>query len=468
MLLSLVILLAAAAGSVPRAEEGPAEVDDLAEELPSPERPEARRPDASGALPATRLDELWAAVRAHAPVLRAARRAREAGAVARARAGRAWIPRVSFSGSAFGTDDPGGNFFALLGQREVEAPDFAPDALNDPGARLFARAALRAEWTAFDAGVRAAERDAAGRTEQARAFEEKSAEAALFVETLRLFAAAAVFEDTRAAASALDHEVARILEEYRIGTPDNPLGFAGRLGLQALRLRLQALVAAQEAGAAAAGRALATLAGLGAPVPPIPVEVAQLVEARLGVAEESPSARVRALEAVAEGLAAREALERARLWPRAAVFAEAPATAGGRGLGLAWTAGATVGWDLLAAQDWGAADEARLAAEAARERFRAEAERERIGAIRAREQRDALARTLPLLEKNLALLGRQTALARQLFANGVIQALQLSDALGRRADAVEALGQARLAYLDAAGAYALAAGLPAPGGADAR
>ena len=63
----------------------------------------------------------------------------------------------------------------------------------------------------------------------------------------------------------------------------------------------------------------------------------------------------------------------------------------------------------------------------------------------AKEGLSATEKTLKLLDESTALLQEQTQVARQLFRNGSINALQLVEVLNRRADLVVNRREAELA-----------------------
>lgn len=410
--------------------------------------------------------QIWAMAEQGSPALRAARHETEAARIGATRATRHWYPRLYADARVFATDDPALTFMSLLGQRQIEAADFAPQDLNEPGSSVFQKATLGLDFPLYEGGMRAAAAAAAQKGAEAKSWAQTAEAVNEYTTLAQSYAALLTLDQARTQLGALRDEVSGVIEGYEIGARENPVGYSGLLGLRSLRNRIDGLLAANEAQAVEMRSRIEPLAGA------LPASWQPAGEApRLFLSRVLPVrarnlaalAPVRAAQSAAESAAESKGAERAKFLPRVGVFGQGDLYGGSRALAGSYTAGAYLNWELFSAPNFGAVAQASESAAAARERASALRRQLESGHQAALVAVASLEKNVALLEESAGLLDEQTATARTLFRNGSISALQLVEVLARRADWLEDRTAAELNLAGARAALALAAGTaPAP------
>ena len=79
------------------------------------------------------FDQVWKKISEKSYLVESATQQEQADEIALSRANDHWLPRAYASAKWFGTNDSAQVLFSNLGQRSVEAADFVPAQLNDPG-----------------------------------------------------------------------------------------------------------------------------------------------------------------------------------------------------------------------------------------------------------------------------------------------------------------------------------------------
>lgn len=382
------------------------------------------------------FERIWALAQKNLPSLSAARHEGEAASIAKDRAGRHWYPRAFVTGRAFNSNDPAMNFMGVLGQRKIEATDFAPSALNHPGGHFFTQGTLGVDLPLYEGGMRHALSLAAHRGWDAKEAEQKAVTSQEYSELATHFAALLTFEEQKAQLQALLRAVEGIMSQYRIGSKSNPVGYSGLLGLKNLKNRITGLLIENAAKADGHGGAIrAAVKELPEGWKPATAAARQFLTS---VYPSRPTAvvplAVLAARNGAEAVEKMKAVERAQLLPRVGVFAQGDLYNGKRDTATAYTTGAYLQWNIFNASQYGATSQAEHTAAAAHARADQLAQRMEGQAVAARSASLALEKNLLLLDESAALLAEQTSTARTLFRNGSINALQLVEVLSRRAD----------------------------------
>lgn len=102
---------------------------------------------------------------------------------------------------------------------------------------------------------------------------------------------------------------------------------------------------------------------------------------------------------------------------------------------------------LVSPTDIQAGSQAEKEVEAAKLRAKDAVEKEKLMLDKLVNAEKALDRSLDLLRQSKVLLQQQTVTSLDLFQNGAINALQLTEVFSRRADLIQALSQAETEYL---------------------
>ncbi|NUM87822.1 MAG: TolC family protein [Bdellovibrionales bacterium] len=393
------------------------------------------------------FQDVWRTVsdRSHAGAAATARA--EAAQVASSRASRHWLPRIWLGAQAVRTDEAGQNFFGLMGQRSVTAADFSPDQLNRPGTQTFTRGAVGLDLPLWEGGGGVARAEGSERVQKAVEAEASAARARQFAEVARSYGALLALREESAELQDLHRSVTGVIARYAVGSRSNPVGYSGLLGLRTLSNRLEGLLA--ENSSRGAGH-LAALAEMGMGTTdwePVRQGVSDFAATWFPAGNEGESPALAAERARAEAARSLVAMERSKFLPRLGLFAEQSVVSGRRDTENARAIGAYLSWNLFHPTEIGAVKEARLLASAAEHSAQARAESERAERKSLTAGAGALRKNLALVEESLRLLTEQTRTAEGLFRNGSINALQLVEALSRRADLIVSATEARLALL---------------------
>ena len=404
----------------------------------------------AGAAEVLSFESLWDQVRGRAPELESARHEAEAARIAADRAGRYFWPRLTLDGRAVSTNDAGSSLFSLLGQRSVQPSDFAPGALNRPGASFFQKGSLLLDLPLYQGGQGAAMSEAARQESESRRLARDAILRGSRAEAASQYAALLVARGEEERLSALSERLTRILSRYELGSRSNPVGYSGYLGLRSLRARLAGLLEKNRAEQKAIRTALSVRAGREArDWVPAGDSAQGFLSGVLGADEASASLALSVLAAqrAADASEAAAGAEKARFLPRVGAFAQGDMLHGERNTGASYSAGAYLQWELFSPTSWGSVSQGSLQAQAARSRAVAAAEEARIGSEQARESLPSIEANLGLLRESLELSDEQMRTADTLFRNGSINALQLVEVLSRRADLVLARSQAEMQWV---------------------
>jgi outer membrane protein TolC len=398
------------------------------------------------------FQDIWGKIQERSRDIQAAGHELEAASIGESRASRHWYPRLYTEFRVFGTDDPAMNFMSILGQRQIQAPDFAPDALNHPGSRLFEQGKLGLELSLYEGGARVAQADAAHMNREAKAWELKSARLGQYTETAGEYASLLILNDERQQLSQLKASVDETISTYRIGSKANPVGYSGLLGMRNLKNRLEGLLTQIQSRQNKLKNQIEVVAqdlpngwDVRGESPKSFIERVMPQEA----AKSGQAPSVRAAQSGAGALEKNKVAESAKLLPRVGLFAEGNLYGGNRSASTSYASGAFVQWDLFSAPNYGAARQAEETAAAARARAESMSQRSQAEYQSSQDSIRALATNLNLMDESAKLLEEQTTTARSLFRNGSINALQLVEVLSRRVDLLENRAETELALVQA-------------------
>lgn len=392
--------------------------------------------------------QVWRTVSEGSKIIKSANAKAEAAGAASSRFSRHWLPRVYLGAQTYRTNDGGQNLFGLIGQRAVEAQDFAPDRLNNPGHQTFTRGAVGIDLPLFEGGGPVAMAQGADHLQTAAEWEARAAETKHFSETAKSYGSLLALESERRELSDLHQSVLRLLQRYEVGNKQNPVGYSGLLGLRTLSHRLEGLIAQNKALASANRAALEEMGMERDGWQPSTQGILEFANEVFPEGADSESPGLLAERAKADAAARMVAVERSRFLPRVGLFAEQQLVSGSRKTETAQAVGVYLSWSLFNPAQFGAVKEARLLASSAENFAFSSAERERAERRGLREGAAALKKNIALMDKSLELLTEQTKVAEGLFRNGSINALQLVEALARRTDLITSATEARIALLE--------------------
>ncbi len=422
------------------------------------------------------FEKIWEKVEKHSDSLKAARLDAQAAKIGKDRMSRHWLPRVYTDLRAFQTNNPLTIFGSTLLQRQASSADFMtrekvdsleslqalsenpsditplirPDTLNNPGVQSFGMGTIGVDLPLYEAGARSAAARMYAKMSEALNLQALHTELDEYTLTASAYGQLMVLDREYAELRNLQYAVNRILARYQVGSAGNPVGYSGLLGLRGLGNRLEALQLQNRTRRQALLEYLSEMTG-GLPETWTPEnqEAKAFAAAYLqyGDLEAGPSFRTRFYQKMVEAQEEKAVIDTAPLRPKTGLFAEAQAVTGDRSTGTNYTAGFYFQMMLLSPTDLEAGSQAEKELEAARLRAKDAVEKEKLMLDKLTSAEKALDRSIDLLRQSRVLLQRQTATSMNLFQNGAINALQLTEVFSRRADLILALSQAETEYL---------------------
>lgn len=390
--------------------------------------------------------QVWAIIAKDSRALKASTFERDAASEARHRASRHWLPRLYLDAKGYQTNDPALSFFGVLSQRSVKTADFAPSALNEPGNNWFSRGSIGFDLPLYEGGMKASQAEIQEQVLAAKNALLEKTKVEQFLEVSRAYGAINALAEQREKFLDLQATINKISKAYQIGSKSNPVGYSGLLGIKTLANRIQGFIAENQARYLANKAMLEEMGLHREDWVPVRSTTLKFIDNNFREAT-GVSAAVSAQDAMAHAARSHSKVEAAKYLPRIGAFAEKYLINGNRKTEGGYSAGFYLQWNLFNPNDYGLAKEARLNALAVEQSALAFAEQERADAKGLREAIRASRENLELMEKSEALLEEQTRVAENLFRNGSINALQLVEALSRRADLVSDHAETQMALL---------------------
>jgi outer membrane protein TolC len=393
------------------------------------------------------LEEVWRTVSTQSKSQKSAALDFQAAQAGKERSSRHWLPRLYLDAKSFQTNDPGLSFFSVLSQRSVTAADFNPDSLNHPDSHLYTRGALGVDLPLYEGGMKTAQNEMRGHIKEAKSQQEAMIKITQYAEVSRVYGSINGLNEQKSKLEDLQASLSRLIHSYQLGNKSNPVGYSGLLGLKTLANRLQGMLAENLAKQKAAR---AELTSLGLPQEgwmPQRAKTFDFIDRYLPDAKDGEAASVLIHKELALAAESGASMETARFLPRVGAFAEEYIFNGDRATDNGYSAGLYLQWSLFNPDDYGASHEAKLRATAAQFQAEALAQQNQAEALGLTSAITALRENLKLMDESESLLTEQTKVATDLFRNGSISALQLVEALSRRADLIASHADAQLMLL---------------------
>jgi outer membrane protein TolC len=391
---------------------------------------------------ASDFETVWRAIEVRSPSLKSEISEKEASDIQVSRAKRHWLPRLMVNANVVSTNDPGTTLFSTLGSRSLLASDLNPSLMNDPSRQWFKRGAATLDWTLFEGGAKQSLVKGSASVNESHALSMAAKKNEIYSELVSDFGKLASLNSERMGLIELKEKLSKLVERYKVGSRDNPVGYSGLLGMRSLLNRLDSTLSQNQMESSALLDALHIRSG----IDPLDLKMTSLTDAfeftkekfkKLKSDPQGSSIRVESMRRMATAQAAFSQAERARWLPRVGLFANENVIVGPRDTGTATEFGAYLQWELFNASHFGAYREASLRSMAFEHRSNEMAENSMIA-------RRSLRSSLPMLEENLKrmresmkITSEQVLVTEKLFRNGSVNALQLAEVLSRRADVIE-------------------------------
>jgi hypothetical protein len=402
---------------------------------------------------ADEFEAIWSAIESRSPGIKSEAIEKEAAELQLSRAKGHWAPRLLLNAGVVSTNDPATSLFSTLGSRSLQATDLNPSLMNSPERQIFKNGNIVLDWALYEGGSREYSVKGASLLSESQAISVSARRNELYAELARDYGKLLALNAERADLLGLKEKLSRLVDRYRVGSRDNPVGYSGLLGMRSLIHRLEGILAENSAGSESLLESIRIRSGIES------IQVSSItgndpvdfmkgrLQRNLGN-HSSSSLRVMEMRLRSTAQSEFSMAERSRWLPRVGLFARGNLLSGPRDTGTSTDLGAYLQWTLFDASNVGAYREASLRSSASMKRSEELAEKSLI------VQR-GLQTSLPMLEGNLKrarasleITAEQVAVTESLFKNGSVNALQFAEVLSRRADVIESRKQIELALLD--------------------
>lgn len=420
------------------------------------------------------FDSIWTLVDKNSNSLKAVRLDSDAARIGQKRMERHWLPKVYADLRGFQTNDPLTIFGSTLLQREASSADFMtrekptsleglqalsnqditpflrPDTLNHPGIQSFGMGTIGIDLPLYEAGARSAAAELYQKMSEAMNFHALHNELDEYTLTASAYGQLLILQREYTDLKIVQNSVLGIIGRYQLGNTNNPVGYSGLLGLRGLNNRLEALLLQNQTRQKSLVEYLNEMTG-GLPENWQPIQQSSKEFAstflQYGDVDSGPSFQTRYYQKMAEAQEKKAVIDTAPLRPRTGLFAEAQAVTGDRSTGNNYKAGFYFQMMLLSPTDLEAGAQAEKQVEAAKLRAKDAVEKEKLMLSKLQSSEVVIEKTIDLLQQSRGFLGQQTVQSLQLFQNGAINALQLTEVFSRRADVIQAITEAESQYL---------------------
>jgi outer membrane protein TolC len=373
----------------------------------------------------------------------------EAIQISKERSEKHWYPRLFLSSTVFQTDDPTYSFMGTLNQRSIEQADFSPSALNNPDTKTYQTHTLGAYLPIYEGGSKANLAKAKALELAATENEKQYADNMLYAEVAKLYGMYIVGMQTARELQSVEKEVKTIIQNYQLGSKENPMGRAGLLSLQTLNKRIDAELDQVNILTKTVLFSLEELTGL----KEIRLDVEQIknyvntnLKSKVNL-QEDESSKVKSLKKMMEVARAHQEAAKAYYLPQVGVFAQNNYYAGDRDQAQAQMVGLSVKWEFFNLGTFSTSQEAGKQALAAEAYAKAIAQQELLANRANLSKQQVVENNLVRLNEALKEMNEQTQINYKLFRNGIINVLQMSQVLNAKLDLIRFYDQTQNEYL---------------------
>lgn len=396
---------------------------------------------------------VWELVKSNSPARKAASSEFEAAEIMKKRQGRHWLPRIYAEGAGYATNDPGLTFMSNMGQRSVTSSDFVPDTLNEPGTNFYQRGTIGLDLPIYEGGAGVENTKAAEKIAEARKYQMSFVNLSEFSSSASAYGQMISLLRTRSELKELYARVSSVLGNYQGGLRANPVEYSGILGLRALKNRIEAMIAENEAKIGAVRDYLDKMSGNGLnrewnPEDGDAVEFADTWLKTADLSDGGSSYMVKAYDSLAESAKSRAEAGKAVFLPKVGVYSEANVYNGERDTADSYTAGFYIKMNILSPTDYGSIRQGELESDAAKSRARDARIKADIEVRKLARFSGTLKSNIKILRESSIIMDEQIRNSQKLYASGSLRSLQLSDVFARKADLVMNLSSAEIEYVN--------------------
>ncbi len=384
------------------------------------------------------FQNLWTQITAVSPDLRQAENELKAAQVGHKNQSLHWLPRVSISARALQTNEPAASFFSRLNQREIGAQDFQPSTLNEPGFGSFATSSLLIDLPLYEGGGPTAATESTQKVQNAREHAFKSIRQNQYAQAVAEYGLLLSSIHHQNRLGQLMGRVNNLKSTYALADPANPVGTSGLLGLRSIQNQIQGALKQSQTQIEILLKTLALKSQIqDAHWMPVDQEIRSFLKTQLG-ALPAPNANTLAPEHVQAGEAMSQALEKmsraekAKKLPRVGVFGQTDMIAGSRDVASSVTVGGYLQWNLFNPTEWKSFQQKQIEALAQKEKAKADLLKARTQSEESYLKIQMAEENLKLSKESLHLSQEQFSTSHNLYSQGMVNALQLTEVLGHQ------------------------------------
>lgn len=378
------------------------------------------------------FDTIWSKIEKQNFAVNAASESYQAGSEELKKANRHWLPNIYLGGATYITDDAGANMFGLLSERAIKSSDFMPDALNRPGMNHFSKLTIGLELPLYEGGAGLGNKKVSEKMAKSLELNAIAARSHLLSEYVKMFWGAKIYDQHDEVFSKKLLNLKKLENSYQLGSRENLLGYSGKLGMINLGFKIQSLIDSVRVKKNSQLNALEELAQEN--INKDELRSVDMESSYRSLVANAPVGNKYATDALGEKANAQQEsidLQKARLRPQVALFADQSFFKGDRELSDAKTVGISLRWSLFSKESLNLDSKAIFEAHSAKNAHLAYQQNDKI-------EFNALLEIEKILEGNLIraaeskrVLTEQTAVTTRLFKNGMINILQLLEVLNQ-------------------------------------
>lgn len=386
------------------------------------------------------FDSVWTKIEKQSYALIAASESEKASDEELKKANRHWLPQVYLGGASYMTDDAGANMFALLSQRSITNSDFMAASLNDPGMNHYTKLSLGVELALYEGNAGINYKKISERMFKAEKYNAMAIKDTLRAEYVKMFWGLQIYDKYEETFTNNLSSLSKLEKSYQLGSKENLLGYSGKLGLKNLNLKIQSLIDSIQAKKVANLKALEELSQDAINNDSVrstnmnEVYLSLLTNAGEGVKNSTESFREKA-QAKKESIE----LQKARLRPQVALFADQTFFKGDREIDEAKTVGISFKWNLFSKENLNLDTKTVYESSAAYNSFLAYQQNDKIEYSSLVDFEKILVESYTKTQESKKLLTEQVDVTTRLFKNGMINILQLLEVLNQEINLNESI-----------------------------
>lgn len=394
------------------------------------------------------LDTVWSEINETSLAQEAGRAQVESLKVTEAKSKRHWYPRVYLNAQTYKTNDPGASFFGLIQQRALENSDFSSSFINQPDSEIYTRGSLGLDLPLYEGGIRSSQKDMVKFQLLSGEKQNQQIKIDQFASVAKYYGLIQSFDLTKQSLIKLKDTVNLQLKKYQLGSKSNPVGYSGLLGMKSLVNRIQGLINQLDGQVQGYKKSLnemglKTLSWSTESKDTLNYIEQLSLETNIHSEQlvDGDSYKIESLNLSSSAVNLSTKFENAKFLPQVGAFAEGYVFNGPRDTADGYTAGLYLRWNLYDPNVHGSVKEAKLKSIAYSKSIEAMAQFEKAEKVALIENLKSIKQNYELMKDSDKLLIELIKTSQNLFNNGSINALQMTEVLNRRVELMAQMNQ---------------------------